>query len=573
MKMRVGLAALVGVVMTTVGIKAVGCHPAAFLQFIPLLLVFGCAAGALAIASRRTRDSLALLMAARNGALAGGVVGTLIGAAAVVCFFKDTSKLGSGVASAIISTFYPFAAQALLLLPLEAALLARDSTATELPRARLGALATGLIIAVTAAFSTGVVAALAGVEGLPRDILPFRPVFLAMLLAGPAALLVAAPPHHVGPSFGKLLSESFLASSGLVLLALIVHVLENLASPEGVFNKIAGGALLIPVGILCAILSAALFPSEAGDAKEARNERGSFAPYAAYFAGMPFILTVGILGSVVDNRDNQLSWKKTEPAATDVTIPFPSAVDMSAQVYRPDGAGPFPVLIFLHGRAPKESERRAMREGISEGHAHYWTQHGFAVVAPIRPGYGANGGADQESNSGPSNQFCTQKYDYRSTSDVGAEAAVSTLAWVAKQPWADPKSVIIEGQSVGGVAAINACAKHLPGVIGCVNFSGGAGGNAATSPDHSCQPQALSELYLQMEASSAPPSIWLYAPNDHYWGAEMPRAWFKAYEDGGGHGQFIETEPISTGEGHDLLRVGGKLWSVPLDGFIKSLGL
>ena len=69
------------------------------------------------------------------------------------------------------------------------------------------------------------------------------------------------------------------------------------------------------------------------------------------------------------------------------------------QVFKPEGRGPFPTLIFSHGRAGTPDERKALEYPVLRGHVAYWMRRGFAVVAPIRPGYGVTGGADLEAST------------------------------------------------------------------------------------------------------------------------------------------------------------------------------
>ena len=77
---------------------------------------------------------------------------------------------------------------------------------------------------------------------------------------------------------------------------------------------------------------------------------------------------------------------------------FRGDVAMTTEVFKPDGDGPFPVVLYSHGRAGTDAERRDMKVPILRGHALYWMRKGFAVVAPIRPGYGVTGGPDSESS-------------------------------------------------------------------------------------------------------------------------------------------------------------------------------
>lgn len=246
---------------------------------------------------------------------------------------------------------------------------------------------------------------------------------------------------------------------------------------------------------------------------------------------------------------------------------------MVTHVYRPPGEGPHPVLVFSHGRAGTDPERRALASPVGLGHVRYWLRRGYAVVAPFRPGYGATGGADREYSGARYNEWgeCTSRPEPRRTAEPAAQAVALTVAWVGQQPWARTDRILISGQSVGGLATVAACAANLPGVIGCINFAGGSGGSPA-SRGRMCEPERTEALMSEWGRSTRVPSIWLYAPNDLYWGEETPRRWHAAFAAGGSPTRFVGTEPVPAPDGHSLLAVGGKLWSVPLQAWLKEHG-
>jgi len=59
-----------------------------------------------------------------------------------------------------------------------------------------------------------------------------------------------------------------------------------------------------------------------------------------------------------------------------------TAMRMAAGVFLPEGEGPFPVLIYSHGRSGTEAERHQTRIPDIRGHVRYWLRKGFAVIAP-----------------------------------------------------------------------------------------------------------------------------------------------------------------------------------------------
>ncbi len=264
----------------------------------------------------------------------------------------------------------------------------------------------------------------------------------------------------------------------------------------------------------------------------------------------------------------------SEPLVPEIArIALPGDSTMLAQVFRPPGEGPFPVLVFSHGRAGTDSERRALANPVLHGHMRYWTRRGHAVVAPIRPGYGITGGPDRENSGARYNEWgeCISRPEPRRTAGPAAETIASAVAWVREQPWARADRILLSGDSVGGLATIAACSASLPGVIGCINFSGGSGGSPASN-GRMCEPQRIEALMTEWGGNNRLPSLWLYAPNDLFWGAEAPRRWHAAFAAGGSPARFIGTEPLPAPDGHSLLRLGGRLWSVPLQAWLAENG-
>ncbi|WCM93353.1 dipeptidyl aminopeptidase [Acidovorax sp. NCPPB 2350] len=252
------------------------------------------------------------------------------------------------------------------------------------------------------------------------------------------------------------------------------------------------------------------------------------------------------------------------------------SVDLVTQVFRPEGPGPFPLVIFSHGRSVEPDKRAQLTNPVPLGHVRYWLRKGVAVVAAIRPGYGATGGADRENSSArwPTGATrCTGQPDFTVVAR-NARATVHALhQWALQQPWVRHDRILLEGQSVGGLTTIAAAAENLPGVVGAVNFSGGAGGKPAVAPGQSCRPELLTDLYRQLGTQVRVPTLWLYAENDQFWGPRMPSLWFDAFRQGGSDARFVAAPALEGTDGHRLLLAGGRHWREPLDRFVEKVGL
>lgn len=232
--------------------------------------------------------------------------------------------------------------------------------------------------------------------------------------------------------------------------------------------------------------------------------------------------------------------------------------------FRPNGPGPFPVVVFNHGRTPAtRNEPVRWRMPVL---ARYWVRRGFAVMVPTRIGYGETGKTVDPEASGA----CATA-DFRPALDNMTAQITRTVEFARSLPWIDAKRVILAGASYGGFATVAATARPIPGVVGAVNFVGGLGGNPQQRPGSPCQAQRVAGIAAELGAKSRVPILWLYAENDTYWGKEWPRRWFDAFTGAGGRAQ-LASFPAVGDEGHKLMSGGFSLWRPVVDKFVSSLG-
>lgn len=270
----------------------------------------------------------------------------------------------------------------------------------------------------------------------------------------------------------------------------------------------------------------------------------------------------------------------SDPPPAIVHIPVESAgalraeAGMVAGVFLPTGSGPFAVVVYSHGRSGTDSERSKTTIPDLPGHVRYWLKKGFAVVAPIRPGYGETGGPDHEDSGVRYDVFgnCWGEPDFRHSATAAATAIGATLAWVRQQPWANPTRIVLVGASMGGLASIASASTNPDGVVAYINFSGGTGGTGTRGPEHSCGSDAMEALVAAFGKTTRVPNLWLYARNDLYWGADWPRAWHKAYASDGNPTRFVMTEAVPNADGHLLLSRGSRLWTGYVDRFLEEVG-
>ena len=272
--------------------------------------------------------------------------------------------------------------------------------------------------------------------------------------------------------------------------------------------------------------------------------------------------------------------RETEPEIAFIRMgaidTFPPA-RMKTEVFLPLGTGPFPVLIFAHGRPSNRYDRSVLSDPVPFVHVKYWLKHGFAVVAPIRPGYGATGGLDREGSGAAINndlKQCHSAGDLVPFMQRGMAALRSTLDWVKQQTWAKPKAIVLEGHGAGGFLVTALAAENPDGVVGFINFAGGAASFPESGISYSCADKQLTQIFSQAGQTMRAPSIWLYAENDGFWGPDAPKKWHAAFaKDLRVPSEFIFTGPLPNFDGHYLLNYGGVLWAESVNRFVERLQL
>lgn len=254
---------------------------------------------------------------------------------------------------------------------------------------------------------------------------------------------------------------------------------------------------------------------------------------------------------------------------------FGSTLDLSTEVFKPSGQGSFPVLVYAHGRSGTQEERSALAEVVPRQFLSFWLARGFAVVAPARPGYGKTGGTDREvpGHSWDGNGNCSGVPSPERVATTAAAAILAAINWSREQPWAMGSKILVAGNSVGGMVGAALAATNLPGVVAYINFAGGIAGNPDQAPGKSCAPERVREAFATYGKTARMPSLWLYAQNDKFWGAEAPRQWHAAYVAGGGVAEFVGTPPVPNADGHELIFVGRDLWASAVESFLKRVGL
>lgn len=240
--------------------------------------------------------------------------------------------------------------------------------------------------------------------------------------------------------------------------------------------------------------------------------------------------------------------------------------NMPITIYRPVGAGPFPLLVFNHGRAV--AAKRALQGRYRpEAAARYLVAKGFAVLVPTRIGYWENYGDFDPETTGT----CNSPY-LEAAAQAVFDQVMATVEYAKTLSYVDTSRWVVAGQSAGGATSVVTVGRAPSGLVGGINFAGGSGGNPETKPGEPCSPQAVGRLWGNLATNAKVPMVWLYWPNDKYWGPEVPKTWHKAWTSNGGKAEFAVFAASPGEDGHHGLDEDMDHWLPVIDTFLNQLG-
>jgi dienelactone hydrolase len=153
-----------------------------------------------------------------------------------------------------------------------------------------------------------------------------------------------------------------------------------------------------------------------------------------------------------------------EPTYTEVFYPSGN-LRIHAYLYKPNGDGPFPVVIYNHGARGGRPRRPEPNEYIGR----LLTRAGYAVLIPERRGYGDSEGPTLLEDIGSD---WGQRFVVRveaETNDVFA-----AVDYLRTLPFADTKRIGIMGYSLGGIVTMFAVSRSTVFAV-AINQAGAAG--------------------------------------------------------------------------------------------------
>ena len=230
---------------------------------------------------------------------------------------------------------------------------------------------------------------------------------------------------------------------------------------------------------------------------------------------------------------------------------------LQTTVFRPDGPGPFPLIIINHGKDAGAPSQQARDRFIYMATA--FVKRGYAVMVPMRRGFAGSTGRYVEYGCNMTANGLGQASDVR-----------DSLDFARKLSWVDSDRIVVAGQSYGGLATLAMGTQHMPGVRVLINFAGGL-------RDNTNRCDWKSELVRAMRTyggGSPLPSLWMYGENDSLFSPELVTRMHDAYVRAGGNARLVEYGAFRR-DAHGLIgsREGEKVWWGETEQFLKRIGM
>src|SRR5579872_4163440 len=239
------------------------------------------------------------------------------------------------------------------------------------------------------------------------------------------------------------------------------------------------------------------------------------------------------------------------------------SLNLEVRKFRPQGDGPFPLVVINHGTPNNVSQARSMKLGFTRP-ALWFAQNGFLVVVAMRPGFGHSDGPYLEASEECLNRDYVR--DGRQTAAV--ESAIAASA--SRLTDVDRHRIIVVGHSAGGFGAFALADDPPPGVVGIISFAGGRGGD---DNETICGGKArLIEATRALGKGNRLPQLWLYAENDHFFPPALGHSLFDAYKEGSAEPMTFVELPSFGRDGHNAFDgADPSVWSRSVALFIASV--
>jgi len=240
-------------------------------------------------------------------------------------------------------------------------------------------------------------------------------------------------------------------------------------------------------------------------------------------------------------------------AAADVVVAFPSgALTLQGVVFKPEGAGPFPAVVYNHGSAPGMLSKQAF-----DALGPVFVSRGWVFFGPFRRGQGLSASAgpfigdqiDAAEKTGGTSAGAAEAVRLLQTDHLNDQMAA--LAWLQQQSFVRSDRIAVAGNSFGGIEVVLG-AQRGP-YCAAIDSAGGAQ-SWAQAPE-------LQSVMTNAVRNSKIPIFFFQAANDY---DLSPSKTLSAAMKDAGKPYELKIYPAygkSTQEGHAFGYFGASVWA------------
>ncbi len=250
-----------------------------------------------------------------------------------------------------------------------------------------------------------------------------------------------------------------------------------------------------------------------------------------------------------------------DPRLNEQVIMVPAGPQMNVQLettlFKPDGPGPFPLLIINHGKSPGDPKAQSRDRFVYM--ATQFVRRGYAVMVPMRTGFAHSTGTYSDFG-------CNMRANgYQQASDIA-----DVVSYARSQGFIDGEHIVIAGQSYGGLASVAVSTQNLPGVRGIMNFAGGLKVHGG-----SCDwQQSLVGAFAEFGRKNRIETLWMYGANDSYFSPALVNRMYDAFSGNGGKVHLVSYGAFKH-DAHTMLgsRDGQPVWLPEVERFLAQVGM
>ncbi|MBM3116127.1 dienelactone hydrolase family protein [Jeongeupia naejangsanensis] len=234
--------------------------------------------------------------------------------------------------------------------------------------------------------------------------------------------------------------------------------------------------------------------------------------------------------------------------------------DLETTLFKPDGAGPFPLAVINHGKNSGQTfyqDRQRYTVMTQE-----LLKRGYIVALPMRRSFGKSGGEYRF-------EGCNLAQDARNQADDVAKV----IELLRERPDVDGSHILVMGQSHGGFTSLALAERDIPGMKAVLNFAGGLY-YSKDWPGCTWEP-SINKAFEALGKDAKVDSLWFYGENDSLFPPRIAQSFFTRYTEAGGKAELVSFPAFrqnahlmfGTHEGFE------KIWWPKAEPFLKAHGL